>query len=144
MPNNCTITPRMGHLYTHNNYDMHFFFILIIWFCVVGFALKTLFGINCVNWKDEGINRDRNKDRDEISNNPLMYEYSMVQPYLNSNGDTVYFKTPLVKSGTYLKIYYIRIVTKLPNSEQSSKGKVKTHQYTNRQNQSTTGKLGKP
>ena len=30
---------------------------------------------------------------------------------------------------------------KLPNSEQSYKGKVKTHNYINRQNQSTTGKL---
>ena len=29
----------------------------------------------------------------------------------------------------------------LPNSEQSYKGKVKTHKYINRQNQSTTGKL---
>jgi len=35
----------------------------------------------------------------------------------------------------------IRVITKLPNSEQSSKGKVKTHKYINRQNQSTTGKL---
>ena len=33
------------------------------------------------------------------------------------------------------------LVTKLPNSEQSYKGKVKTHNYINRQNQSTTGKL---
>ena len=38
----------------------------------------------------------------------------------------------------------IRVITKLPNSEQSSKWKVKTHKYTNRQNQPTTGKLGKP
>ena len=38
----------------------------------------------------------------------------------------------------------IRVITKLPNSEQSSKGKVKTPKYINRQNQSTTGKLGKP
>ena len=38
----------------------------------------------------------------------------------------------------------IRVITKLPNSEQSSKEKVKTHKYINRQNQSTTGKLGKP
>jgi hypothetical protein len=30
----------------------------------------------------------------------------------------------------YLKI---RVITKLPNSEQSSKGKVKTHKYINRQ-----------
>ena len=34
----------------------------------------------------------------------------------------------------------IRVITKLPNSEQSNKGKVKTHKYINRQNQSTTGK----
>ena len=38
----------------------------------------------------------------------------------------------------------IRVITKLPNSEQSSKGKVKTHKYINRQNQSTTGKRWKP
>ena len=37
----------------------------------------------------------------------------------------------------------IRVITKLPNSEQSSKGKVKTHKYINRQNRSITGKLGK-
>jgi hypothetical protein len=28
----------------------------------------------------------------------------------------------------------IRVITKLPNSEQSCKGKVKTHKYINRQN----------
>ena len=38
----------------------------------------------------------------------------------------------------------IRVITKLPNSEQSYKGKVKTHKYINRQNQSTTRKLWKP
>jgi hypothetical protein len=38
-------------------------------------------------------------------------------------------------------IFKIRVITKLPNSEQSYKGKVKTHNYINRQNQSTTGKL---
>jgi hypothetical protein len=39
---------------------------------------------------------------------------------------------------------WIRVITKLPISEQSYKGKVKTHNYINRQNQSTTGKLWKP
>jgi hypothetical protein len=39
------------------------------------------------------------------------------------------------------KKWQIRVITKLPNSEQSSKGKVKTHKYINRQNQSTNGKL---
>jgi hypothetical protein len=38
-------------------------------------------------------------------------------------------------------VQQIRVITKLPNSEQSYKGKVKTHKYINRQNQSTTGKL---
>ena len=40
-----------------------------------------------------------------------------------------------------LQTQAIRVITKLPNSEQSYKGKVKTHNYINRQNQSTTGKL---
>jgi hypothetical protein len=43
-----------------------------------------------------------------------------------------------------LLTHTIRVITKLPNSEQSYKGKVKTHNYINRQNQSTTGKLWKP
>jgi hypothetical protein len=41
-------------------------------------------------------------------------------------------------------IMWIRVITKLPNTEHSSKGKGKTHKSTNRQNQLTTGKLGKP
>ena len=39
-----------------------------------------------------------------------------------------------------MHIGHIRVITTLPNSEQSSKGKVKTHKYINRQNQSTTEK----
>ena len=39
------------------------------------------------------------------------------------------------------RISQIKVITKLPNSEQSYKGKVQTHNYLNRQNQSTTGKL---
>ena len=38
-------------------------------------------------------------------------------------------------------LQWIKVITKLPNSEQSYKGKVKTHNYINRQNQSTTEKL---
>jgi hypothetical protein len=44
----------------------------------------------------------------------------------------VYFK---------FSVQEIKVITKLPNSEQSYKGKVKTHNYINRQNQSTAGKL---
>jgi hypothetical protein len=43
-----------------------------------------------------------------------------------------------------LLLLWIRVIRKLLNSKQSSKGKVKTHKYINRQNQSTTGKLWKP
>ena len=42
---------------------------------------------------------------------------------------------------TGIEICKIKVITKLPNSEQSYKGKVQTHNYINRQNQSTTGKL---
>ena len=58
-----------------------------------------------------------------------------------------YYTCPIAKSHQkYLKFswkgeLYIRAITKLPNSEQSYKGKVKTHNYINRQNHSTTGKL---
>jgi hypothetical protein len=51
--------------------------------------------------------------------------YILIQP-------TIYLEMP---------VHEIRVITKLPNSEQSYKGKVKTHKYINRQNQSTTGKL---
>jgi hypothetical protein len=46
-----------------------------------------------------------------------------------------------IKRGNNLDTGRIRVIQKLPNSEQSYKGKVKTHYYINRQNQSTTGKL---
>jgi hypothetical protein len=42
------------------------------------------------------------------------------------------------------KLHSIRVITKLPNSEQSYKGKVKIHKYINRQNQSTTGNSNYP
>jgi hypothetical protein len=47
----------------------------------------------------------------------------------------------IVYINNYRHMSIIRVITKLPNSEQSYKGKVKTHNHINRQNQSTTGKL---
>jgi hypothetical protein len=47
----------------------------------------------------------------------------------------------IVNNTEWNGIIRIRVITKLPNSEQSYKGKVKIHKYINRQNQSTTGKL---
>ena len=57
----------------------------------------------------------------------------------HSNSETVCDNINCDKSSTIS--IQIRVITKLPNSEQSYKGKVKTHNYINRQNQSTTGKL---
>ena len=49
-----------------------------------------------------------------------------------------FFSQITTKTGNFRQI---KVITKLPNSEQSYKGKVQTHNYINRQNQSTTGKL---
>ena len=59
----------------------------------------------------------------------LEYEYPIYICNLNIEIDII--------RNTFM--LQIRVITKLPNSEQSYKGKVKT--YINRQNQSTTGKL---
>jgi hypothetical protein len=56
---------------------------------------------------------------------------------VDSSQDSITFEISRYK--ILIFIYFLR--TKLPNSEQSYKGKVKTHKYINRQNQSTTGKL---
>jgi hypothetical protein len=37
----------------------------------------------------------------------------------------------IFNKGILVPIYWIRVITKLPNSEQSYKGKVKTHKYIN-------------
>ena len=48
---------------------------------------------------------------------------------------------PVLKKSKDATQVEIKVITKLPNTEQSYKGKVKTHMYINRQNQSTTEKL---
>ena len=69
---------------------------------------------------------------------------NLIQNYLSNRKQCVKLGTAL---STWQDIYKgvpqvsIKVITKLPNSEQSYKGKVKTHNYINRQNQSTTGKL---
>jgi hypothetical protein len=40
---------------------------------------------------------------------------------------------PIISFIAMIAITYIRVITKLPNSEQFYKGKVKTHKYINRQ-----------
>jgi hypothetical protein len=57
---------------------------------------------------------------------------------------TLYLQFMMKKLVVFVTETLIKVITKLPNSEQSYKGKVKTHNYINRQDQSTTGKLWKP
>jgi hypothetical protein len=54
---------------------------------------------------------------------------------------TIFFPNFTVTPRRQKLFMKVRVISKLPNSEQSSKRKVKTHKYINRQNQSTTGKL---
>jgi hypothetical protein len=62
----------------------------------------------------------------------------MIQ-WLNENEQKTKIKIKQKKSHKN-GIGEIRVITTLPNSEQSYKGKAKTHKYINRQNQSTTRK----
>jgi hypothetical protein len=89
---------------------------------------------------------------------PIIIYFHLSQcrpiPYLHQR--PIFFKTnssivailELIRGAQCLievpKVVPIRVIRKLPNSEQSNKGKVKTHKCINRQNQSTTGKLWKP
>ena len=79
------------------------------------------------------------------------YPFGTFKPFLYMN-TTQQIVDPLKQlysvylytvAGKHTK-WQIKVITKLPNSEQSYKGKVQTHNYINRQNQSTTGKLWKP
>jgi hypothetical protein len=66
---------------------------------------------------------------------------------LNSGWTNKNWQTNKLLNGGWTNItdkLLIKVITKLPNSDQSYKVKVKTHNYINRQNQSTTGKLWKP
>ena len=63
---------------------------------------------------------------------------------IENNIDDDMDETVINHGGMFIKLSVlknIKVITKLPNSEQSYKGKVQTHNYINRQNQSTTGKL---
>ena len=83
---------------------------------------------------------------------PLSFiSFSMVRLHVVFGLPLFLFPSGVHLSATFVmssdglrRTWPIRVITNLPNSEQSYKGKVKTHNYINRQNQSTTGKLWKP
>ena len=61
--------------------------------------------------------------------------------FTNSIRWNQYWLYIVIREDIFYEKQEIRVITKLPNSEQSNKGKVKTHKYINRENRSTTGKL---
>jgi hypothetical protein len=76
-----------------------------------------------------------------IDHEGLLSKCELMLDIVNANMLSVYINiNKICNKG----VWQIKVITKLPNSEQSYKGKVKTHNYINRQNQSTTGKLWKP
>ena len=72
----------------------------------------------------------------------LMLPVSVDCPFLSPLRFSLKFMYHNYMTNAYS--WWIRVITKLSNSEQSYKGKVKTHKYIDRQNQSTTGKMWKP
>ena len=75
----------------------------------------------------------------------VTYKIMVISIHDKFNNDTSESELRLLcTTFSIFKLFIIRVITKLPNTEESSKGKGKTHMSTNRQNQLTTGKLGKP
>ena len=72
---------------------------------------------------------------------PITTQYSDMMQYQMTARYSEMMHYPIPAQYSEMVQYQIRVITKLPNSEQSYKGKVKTHNYISRQNQSTTGKL---
>ena len=73
----------------------------------------------------------------------LLFLFIFIQGFINPCFIQQYQWNNLINLSN-INCLIIKVITKLPNSEQSYKGKVQTHNYINRQNQSTTGKLWKP
>ena len=104
------------------------------------FRIKCLPGILAAHpaWKDAGQDL-------KIDNHYCLL--SVLLRFTDSDYPFGIFKLFFLANVTHNKraislamwvIFQIKVITKLPNSEQSYKGKVKTHNYINRQNQSTT------
>jgi hypothetical protein len=71
----------------------------------------------------------------------IIFLVSKLEVPMINKKNIIFANTQVKKMAKFERKQQIRVITKLPNSEQSYKGKVKTHKYINRQNQSTTGKL---
>ena len=81
--------------------------------------------------KIKKLNLIENDIVDRLKRDPKPCKYFFKQYMLNVNTLPLNIQSK----------WEIKVITKLPNSEQSYKGKVQTHNYINRQNQSTTRKL---
>jgi hypothetical protein len=102
--------------------------------------------IKCTDWEYLQILDLYQYLEKNISRNELDTIFLSIYkgPSSSQNTGTLHYTSTLITMFLGGTGGSIRVLTKLPNSEQSYKGKVKTHNYINRQNQSTTGKLWKP
>jgi hypothetical protein len=98
-----------------------------------GWRMPVLKFINFVNWITEKI----------VEKKGWIF-VSCALPKLESYSSGGLVDTSSGRSVPFCILQQVSFFfSKLPNSEQSYKGKVKTHNYINRQNQSTTEKLWK-
>ena len=92
---------------------------------------------NMIKYAREQFFLSANELVNSLQSKNSKYYWTFVKRIMKGTGNN--YTIPLLYNGsTGELVYEIRVITKLPNSEQSYKGKVKTHNYINRQNQSTT------
>lgn len=72
-----------------------------------GIASSSLFAILCKDWKDEGLETDKDEQRDAERENPLLYEYFLYLNHTDYVGKRVTEKIPIYKGG---KLNTINIV----------------------------------
>ena len=78
----------------------------------------------------------------------MFIEKGLKMPYVSDEAAYWWRTDNVISKGkttnNYLQHFTlsIKVITKLSNSEQSYKGRIKTHNYINRQNQSTTENCG--
>ena len=75
--------------------------ILICKIYCTGNATTTKFAIYCSGFLDEGINPYPDIDRDRIDNNPLKYQYYVVDKYIEDDGSETISRTSFFSGGMY-------------------------------------------
>jgi hypothetical protein len=78
---------------------------------------------------------------DKIVFTNIIFLVSKLEVPMINKKNIIFANTQVKKMAKFERKQQIRVITKLPNSQQSNKEKVNSHKYINRQKQATTGKL---